>query len=55
MNKKGILTANVEIFTDQVDFTVEKIAYGIGHRELEIPNVLRVYLGHENTSENKKE
>jgi len=51
----GILAANVEIFTDEMDFTVEKIGYGISHRELEIPNVLRVYLGHENTSEKKEE
>jgi len=43
----AILAANVEVFTDEMDFSVEKIGYGIGHRELEIPNVLRVYLGEE--------
>jgi uncharacterized protein (TIGR00299 family) protein len=41
----AILAANVEAFTDQTAFTTEKIGYGLGHRELEIPNVLRVYLG----------
>ena len=41
----AILAANVEAFTDKIDFSIEKIGYGIGHRDLEIPNVLRVYLG----------
>ncbi|MEW5952926.1 MAG: nickel pincer cofactor biosynthesis protein LarC [Bacillota bacterium] len=41
----AILAANADMFTDKIDFTVEKIGYGIGHRDLEIPNVLRVYLG----------
>ncbi|WP_110953472.1 nickel pincer cofactor biosynthesis protein LarC [Anaerosinus massiliensis] len=40
----AILAANVNQFTDQFDFAVQKIGYGIGHRDLEIPNVLRVYL-----------
>jgi len=43
----AILAANVEEFTDKIDFSIEKIGYGIGHRDLEIPNVLRVYLGKE--------
>lgn len=41
----AILAANVSTFTDHMDFSVKKIGYGIGHRELEIPNVLRIYLG----------
>jgi pyridinium-3,5-bisthiocarboxylic acid mononucleotide nickel chelatase len=41
----AILAGNVDVFTDNMDFSVEQIGYGIGHRELEIPNVLRVYLG----------
>lgn len=41
----AILAANVEEYTDQLDFLIEKTGYGIGMRELEIPNVLRVYLG----------
>lgn len=41
----AILAANVEVFTDKMDFSIEKIGYGIGHRDLDIPNVLRVYLG----------
>jgi pyridinium-3,5-bisthiocarboxylic acid mononucleotide nickel chelatase len=43
----AILAANVEEFIDKVDFSVEKVGYGIGHRDLEIPNVLRVYLSKE--------
>jgi len=41
----AILAASVEEFTDKTEFTVEKIGYGLGNRDLEIPNVLRVYLG----------
>jgi len=47
----AILAANVEEFTQKVDFSIKKIAYGIGHRDLEIPNVLRVYLGEKESSE----
>lgn len=41
----AILAANVEEFTDKMEFLIEKIGYGLGNRDLEIPNVLRVYLG----------
>lgn len=41
----AILATNVQEYTDKIDFQIDKIAYGLGHRELEIPNVLRVYLG----------
>ena len=42
----AILSANVSEFSEQMDMMVERIGYGIGHRDLDIPNVLRVYLGH---------
>ena len=48
----AILMANVEEFTDKMEFTVEKIGYGLGSRDLEIPNVLRVYLGNTKSSDN---
>lgn len=51
----AILTANVQEFTDKINFSIEKIAYGIGHRDLEIPNVLRVYLGKEEKNEEIEE
>ncbi|MDR3599866.1 MAG: nickel pincer cofactor biosynthesis protein LarC [Desulfosporosinus sp.] len=41
----AILAASVEEFTDKMEFTVEKVGYGLGNRDLEIPNVLRVFLG----------
>lgn len=41
----AILAANVEEYTEQIDFRIEKVGYGIGMRDLKIPNVLRVYLG----------
>lgn len=43
----AILAANADGFTETMDLSVEKIGYGIGHRDLEIPNILRVYLGYE--------
>ena len=51
----AILAANVEEFTPKIDFSIKKIAYGIGHRDLEIPNVLRVYLGEEEEAEKIEE
>lgn len=51
----AILAANVEKFIDKVDFSIEKIGYGIGHKDLEIPNVLRVYLGKEEPNEEVEE
>jgi len=41
----AILASCVESFTDAPRFTIRKVAYGIGHRDVEIPNVLRVFLG----------
>jgi uncharacterized protein (TIGR00299 family) protein len=40
----AILASSVQTFTDAMRFTVRKVAYGIGHRDTEIPNVLRVFL-----------
>jgi len=41
----AILKATVDKFTDIHDFVIEKTGYGLGTRTLDIPNVLRVYLG----------
>ncbi|NMM62543.1 DUF111 family protein [Clostridium sp. P21] len=41
----AILKTNVKEFTEKIGFSIKKVAYGIGHRDLEIPNVLRIYLG----------
>lgn len=40
----AILAELVDEFTDKKNFIMEKIGYGIGHRDTEIPNVLRVFL-----------
>jgi uncharacterized protein (TIGR00299 family) protein len=40
----AILAATVVCFTSKMDFTITKTGYGIGNRDGEIPNVLRVYL-----------
>jgi len=48
----AILAANVDAFDDQNTMTVQKTGYGIGHRHLEIPNILRVYLGTADESPN---
>jgi hypothetical protein len=40
----AILVSNVQSFTDTARFMIKKVAYGIGHRDVEIPNVLRVFL-----------
>lgn len=41
----AILRATVSEFSEQVHFTAERIGYGIGRRDTDVPNVLRVYLG----------
>lgn len=50
----AILAANVSEFKDDNDFIIKKIGYGIGNRDTEIPNVLRVMLVEEadNLSDN---
>lgn len=46
----AILAANVEEFVDRMEFTIDKIGYGLGTRDMEIPNVLRVYLASDSKS-----
>ena len=55
LQEQLFLAANVQEFTGKIDFSIKKIAYGIGHRDLEIPNVLRVYLGEEEKTEEIEE
>jgi pyridinium-3,5-bisthiocarboxylic acid mononucleotide nickel chelatase len=40
----AILAELVDEFTDKKNFIIDKIGYGIGNRDTEIPNVLRVFL-----------
>jgi len=41
----AILKANVDVFKDDIDFSINKIGYGVGTKDFDIPNLLRVYLG----------
>jgi uncharacterized protein (TIGR00299 family) protein len=41
----AILAASVDEFTDDRRFTIARGSYGIGHRDPETPNVLRLFLG----------
>ena len=41
----AILKIFVDEFVDKTNFNIQKTAYGIGHHDLDIPNVLRVYIG----------
>lgn len=40
----AILATLVDMFTDTPAMKIEKTAYGLGHRNMDIPNVLRVHL-----------
>jgi len=41
----AILAATVDQFVENMSFVPRKIGYGIGNRDTEVPNVLRVFLG----------
>jgi len=43
----AILAYNVDEFTEVLGLTIHKTAYGIGHKDSDTPNVLRVFLGEE--------
>jgi len=40
-----ILAENVDEFTEKIEFAIDKIGYGFGSKDFEVPNALRVYLG----------
>ncbi len=41
----AILKATVHEFTDKHQLKIDKIGYGLGFKDFDIPNILRVYLG----------
>jgi pyridinium-3,5-bisthiocarboxylic acid mononucleotide nickel chelatase len=45
----AILATLADEFTDRYEYRIEKTAYGLGHKDGEIPNVLRVHLGMKET------
>lgn len=49
----AILAATVDQFSDVNNFTISKTGYGIGNRDAEVPNVLRVLLCEEDEKREK--
>jgi uncharacterized protein (TIGR00299 family) protein len=47
----AILAATVDRFSEKSEFTMGRTGYGIGQRDGEIPNVLRVYLAESQTEQ----
>jgi hypothetical protein len=41
----AIIASTAAYFTEKIDFTPQKIGYGLGSKDSPIPNVLRLYLG----------
>ena len=51
----AILAATVREFTDRLSMRVDGIGYGLGTRQMEIPNVLRVLLGERGEADSRQE
>ena len=49
----AILAATVDCFSPEMEMTIAKTGYGIGQRDGEIPNVLRVYLAESQQQEHE--
>jgi uncharacterized protein (TIGR00299 family) protein len=41
----AIIAATAAYFTEKIDFTPQKIGYGLGSKDSPIPNILRLFLG----------
>jgi pyridinium-3,5-bisthiocarboxylic acid mononucleotide nickel chelatase len=41
----AIIAATASSFTEKIDFTPQKIGYGLGSKDSSVPNVLRLFLG----------
>jgi uncharacterized protein (TIGR00299 family) protein len=50
-----ILASNVDEFTDNKNFIIDRIGYGIGGRDTDVPNVLRIFIGEIHEETKKKE
>jgi uncharacterized protein (TIGR00299 family) protein len=50
----AILAACADEFTDKINFIIKKTGYGIGNKDGDIPNVLRVFLGESLTDDSVK-
>jgi len=49
----AVLAAVVDEFTDTYHFVIEKTGYGLGTKDFEVPNVLRVILGSESMEDKR--
>ncbi len=49
----AILAATVDRFVSELDLSIVKTGYGVGQKDGDIPNVLRVYLGESETARTK--
>ncbi|HEX7416290.1 MAG TPA: nickel pincer cofactor biosynthesis protein LarC [Smithellaceae bacterium] len=49
----AIIASTAMSFTDRIDFTPQKIGYGLGSKDSLIPNVLRLFLGEISTNAQK--
>ena len=41
----AIIAATATYFTEKIDFTPQKIGYGLGSKDSPVPNVLRLFMG----------
>lgn len=41
----AILAASANGFTNKMEFSIDRVGYGIGHKDGPVPNILRVFLG----------
>ena len=46
----AILASVVDRYTDSLSFRPERVGYGIGHRDTDIPNVLRITWGYQSSA-----
>lgn len=49
----AILATSVSRFTEHIEFIPQKVGYGIGTRDTDIPNVLRVIMGEQSQKETR--
>ena len=51
----AIIAVTAACFTEKIDFTPQKIGYGLGSRDSSIPNVLRLFLGEISDNDTKED
>ena len=49
-----ILACNVDEFQEKTNLIIQKTAHGIGHKDSDVPNVLRIFSGELSGAENKE-